>query len=91
MSRYVARGVYALLAVVVCPLVAWHLAVDATDRGYGARGFFVALVGLPIVGALLGAALLRRRPREATFGIAGAVVATLALVVVLVLVTLSTR
>ena len=91
MSRNLARGLYAFVAVVVCPLVAWHLAVDATDRGFGARGFFIALVGLPVAGALLAAALLRRRAREATFGVLGAVVATFGLVVVLVFVALSAR
>jgi hypothetical protein len=90
-SRHLARGAFVFLALVVCPLVAWHLAVDATDHGYGARGFFVALAGLPVVGALLAAALLRRRPREATFGIVGAVASTLILVVILVFVTLASR
>src|SRR5512133_1791355 len=61
MSRYVVRWVYILLAVVVCPLLAWHLAVDATNHGFGARGFFIMLLGLPVIGALLAATLLRRR------------------------------
>src|SRR3954464_7703861 len=34
MSRYVVRGAYIFVVVVVCPLVAWHVAVDATDRGF---------------------------------------------------------
>jgi uncharacterized membrane protein len=91
MSRYVARWVYILVAVVVCPLLAWHLAVDATNHGFGSRGFFIMLLGLPVIGALLAANLLRRRRREATFGAVGAVAATLALFVVLVFVTLSSR
>jgi hypothetical protein len=44
-----------------------------------------------VIGALLAATVLRRRRREATFGVAGAVTATLALFVVLVFVTLSSR
>jgi ABC-type transport system involved in cytochrome c biogenesis permease component len=91
MSRYLARGFYGLVAVVVCPLVAWHLAVDATNRGFGARGFFVSLLGLPVVGALLSAMLLRRRARETTFGVVAAVLATFALVVIVVFVTLASR
>jgi hypothetical protein len=91
MRRYVERGVYILLAAVVCPLVAWDLAVGATNRGYGAKGFFALLLGIPIGGALLAAALLRRRRREAAFGAIGAVAATAALVVTLVFVGLSGR
>ena len=91
MSRYVARVVYVFAAIVVCPLIAWNLAVGATNHGLGWRGFLVALLGLPIVGASLAALLLRRRRREAAFGAAGALVATLALVVALVFVTLSAR
>jgi hypothetical protein len=83
------RRVYVGLAVVGCPLLAWHLAVDATNRGYGANGFFVVLLGLPVVGAVLAAMLLRRSRREAALGAAGAVAATVVLVVVVVFVTLS--
>jgi len=90
-TRYLVRGSYVLFAVVVCPLLAWNLAVGATNRGYGARGFFLVLFGLPVVAALLGAVLLRRRGREATVGAVGAVSATVVLVVVLVFVTLSSR
>jgi hypothetical protein len=89
MSRRAVRSVYVFVAAVVCPLLAWHLAVDATNRGYGSRGFFVVLLAVPVTGALTAAMLFRRSRREATFGAAGAVAATVALVVVLVLVTLS--
>ena len=91
MTRHLVRGFYIFVAVVVCPLLAWNLAVDATNRGLGWRGFFTLLFGLPILGAVLGAALLRRRRREATFGAIGALAATLVLVVVIVFVTLSSR
>ena len=91
MTRYLGRGVYIILAVVVCPLLAWDLAVDATNRGFGWRGFVILLLGLPVVGAVLAAVLLRRRRREATFGVIGAVLATFVLVVVLTFVTLSSR
>jgi hypothetical protein len=87
----VVRGVYVFVAVVVCPLVAWNLAVDATNHGFGWRGFLTLLVGLPVIGALIAAVVLRRRPREATFGAIGAVTATLILVVTLVFVTLSSH
>jgi hypothetical protein len=90
-SRHVVRGVYIFVAVVVCPLLAWHLAVDATNRGFGWRGFVILLLGLPLVGAFLAAALLRRKRRETIFGAIGAVTATFVLVVVLIFVTLSSR
>jgi hypothetical protein len=90
-NRHLVRGFYIFVAVVVCPLLAWNLAVDATNRGFGWRGFFTALLGLPVLGALLAASLLRRRRREAAFGAIGALTATLVLVVVLVFVTLSSR
>ncbi len=91
MTRHVVRGVYIVVVVVVCPLLAWDLAVDATNRGFGWRGFFILLLGLPVVGAVLAAVVLRRRRREATFGAIGAVLATFVLVVVLIFVTLSSR
>jgi len=90
-TRQLVRGVYIVFVVVVCPLLAWNLAVEATNRGFGWRGFVVLLLAVPVLGALFAAAVLRRRGREATFGAAGAVVATLTLVVVLVLVTVSSR
>jgi hypothetical protein len=90
-SRHVVRGVYIFVAFVVCPLLAWDLAVAATNRGFGWRGFFILLLGLPVIGAVLAAILLRRKPREATFGAIGAVAATFVLVVVLVFVALSSR
>lgn len=85
------RGVYIFVAVVVCPLLAWYLAVDATNRGFGSRGFFIVLFGMPLIAAVLAAILLRRRRREATFGAVAALTATIALVFVLVFVTLSSR
>ena len=91
MTRHVVRGVYIVVVVVVCPLLAWDLAVDATNRGFGWRGFVILLLGLPVVGAVLAAVVLRRRRREATFGAIGAVLATFVLVVVLIFVTLSSR
>jgi len=91
MTRQLVRGVYIALVVVVCPLLAWNLAVEATNRGFGWRGFLVLLLGVPVIGALLLAAVLRRRRREATFGAVGAVLATVILVVALVIVTLSAR
>lgn len=91
MSRPVVRGVFMAVVVVVCPLLAWNLAVEATNRGFGWRGFFIVLLAVPVIGAVLTAAALRRRGREATLGAIGAVLATLILVVVLVFVTLSSR
>jgi hypothetical protein len=87
----VVRGVYIFIAVAVCPPVAWNLAVRATNHGAGWRGFLTVLLGLPAIGALVAAVVLRRRSREATFGVIGATTATLLLVVVLVFVTLSAR
>ncbi len=88
-TRHVVRGVYVVVAVVVCPLLAWNLAVAAADHGFGGRGFFLVLLAVPVTGAGLAAALLRRRGREATFGAIGALTATLLLVVALVFVALS--
>lgn len=91
MTRSLVRGVYIVVAVVVCPLLAWNLAVEATNRGFGWRGFVVMLLAVPVIGAVLAAAALRRRRREATLGAIGAVAATFMLVVALVFVTLSSR
>ena len=91
MTRHIVRGVYILVAVVVCPLLAWNLAVGATNRGFGWRGFVIPLLTVPVVGAVLAAALLRTRGREATLGAIGAVIATFMLVIALVFVTLSSR
>ena len=87
MIRHVVRGVYIVVAVVACPLLAWNLAVGAANRGFGWRGFFAVLVAVPIVGAVLAAGLLGRRGREATSGVIAAVTATLLLVIVLFFVT----
>ena len=91
MSRYVARAAYILVTVAACPLLAWYLAVDATNHGFGSTGFLVMLLGLPVSGALLAATVLRRPRREAALGAVGAVAATSVLVAVLVFVTLSSR
>jgi hypothetical protein len=91
MTRYLLRGAYIFVAAVVCPILAWNLAVGATNHGFGWRGFFIALLGVPVAGAAIAALLLRRRLREATLGAVGAVAATFALVVILVFVTLSAR
>jgi hypothetical protein len=91
MSRHAVRALYVVLVVVVLPLVAWNLAVGAANHGSGGGAFFAVLLGLPVAGALLAAALLRRRGREAALGIVGAVAATLVLVVVLVFIALSAR
>jgi hypothetical protein len=88
-TRHVVRGLYVVVAVVVCPLLAWNLAVAAADHGFGGRAFFLVLLAVPVTGAGLAAALLRRRGREATFGAVGALGATLLLVIVLVIVALS--
>jgi cytochrome bd-type quinol oxidase subunit 2 len=91
MTQRIVRGVYIVFAVVVCPLLAWNLAVEATNRGYGWRGFVILLLTVPLIVVALVAAVLRRRRREATFGAAGALLATFLLVLVLVFVTLSSR
>jgi hypothetical protein len=91
MTQRIVRGVYIVFAVVVCPLLAWNLAVEATNRGFGWRGFVILLLTVPVIGVALVAAVLRRRRREAAFGAAGALLATFLLVLVLVFVTLSSR
>jgi hypothetical protein len=91
LSRQIVRSVYIIAAVVVCPLLAWNLAVEATNRGFGWRGFVVLLLTVPVVGAVFAAAVLRRRRPEAAFGAIGAFLATFFLVVALVFVTLSSR
>jgi hypothetical protein len=91
MNRHVVRGVYILVSVVVCPLLAWNLAVDASNRGFGWRGFLILLLGVPIIGAMLAAVVFRRKRREATLGAISGVTATFVLVVVLVFLTLSSR
>jgi hypothetical protein len=82
-SRHLLRGFYIFAAAVVCPLLAVNLAIDSTRHGFGWRGFFAVLLGVPLLGAALAAALLRRRRGEATIGAFGAVVATVVLAVVL--------
>jgi cytochrome bd-type quinol oxidase subunit 2 len=90
-TRHVGRGVYVVVAVVACPLVAWNLAVEATNRGFGWRGFVTLLLAVPVIGAVLAAAALRRKRREATLGAIGAVIATFMLFVALIFATLSSR
>ncbi len=91
MTRHIVRGVYVAVVVLVCPLLAWNLAVAATNRGFGWRGFVTLLLAVPAIGAVLAAAALRRRRREATLGAIGAVTATFMLFVALIFVTLSSR
>jgi ABC-type sugar transport system permease subunit len=88
-TRHVVRGVYTVVAVVVCPLLAWNLAVATANHGFGWRGFLLVLLAVPVIGAVLTATLLRRRGREATFGAIGALPSTLLLVILLPFVTLS--
>ena len=87
MIRHAVRGVYVVVAIVICPLLAWNLAVGAANRGFGWRGFFAVLLAVPTVGAILAAGLLGRKRREAAFGAVGAVAATVVLVIVLFFVT----
>ena len=44
MSRHVVNGLYVFAAAVVCPLLAWNLAVAGADHGYGWGGFFIVLL-----------------------------------------------
>jgi len=90
-TRHILRGVHLVVVVVVCPLLAWNLAVEATNRGFGWRGFVALLLTVPVIGAVLAAAALRRRRRDATLGAVGAVMATFMLLFALIFVTLSSR
>jgi hypothetical protein len=90
-TRQIVRGVFLAFAVVVCPLLAWNLAVGAANRGVGWYSFVGLLLAVPVVGAVLVAVVLRRSGREATAGPAGAVVATFVIVVALIFVALSSR
>lgn len=91
MTRLVGRALYVIVAVVVCPLVTWNLAVAAADRGVGWPGFIALLLAVPCGGSVLAAALLRRSRSEARLGAIGAATATFVLVAALVFVTLSSR
>ncbi len=90
-SPRLARTVYVVIVFVACPLLAYRLAVAGIHYGLGWRGFLLVLLGLPAAAAVLAAALLRVSRRGAAFGIAGAVTATITLVVVLVFLTLAGR
>lgn len=90
-SSRIARSLYLVIAFVVCPLLAYRVAVAGIRYGLDGRGFLLVLFGLPPVAAVLGAVLLRVSKRRAAVGVAGAVTATIVLVVVLVFLTLSAR
>ncbi len=90
-SPRLARVVYVVIVLVVCPLLAYRVAVAGIGHGLDGRGFFLVLLGLPVVAAVLAAALLRVSKRGAAVGVTGAVTATVTLVVVLVFVTLAAR
>jgi hypothetical protein len=82
--------VYVFVVVVVCPLVALNLAVAGVHHGFGWLGFFIVLLGLPVVGVVLGGVLLRSSSRAATLGATGAVAATFLLFIVLFFLALRT-
>lgn len=88
MSRRVSTGVYAAVVLVVCPLVAYRVAVAAADHGVDTRGFLLILLGVPLVLAGTAGLLLRRTRRGTTAGALGGVAATVAFLVVLVFLTL---
>ena len=90
-GRRLARAVYVVTAFVVCPLVAYWVAVAGIRYGLDGRGFLLVLLGLPAVLAVLAAVLLRVSKRGAAVGVAGAVTATIALVVGLVFLYLAAR
>ena len=60
MSRRVLTGVYLFAVLVGCPLLAWNLAIGAANHGFGWRGFFIVLLGLPAVAAVVRAEGVRR-------------------------------
>jgi hypothetical protein len=74
------RGLYIAVVVVVCPLLAYRLAVGAADRGLGWTGFLAALFGVPAAAALVAGCLFRLRGRGAAAGAIGAVATTFVLV-----------
>jgi hypothetical protein len=86
-----ALGAYLVVAVVICPLVGYRLAVAGTRHGFGWGGFLLVLFGVPVIVAAITAVALRRSRRSATLGAAAAVAATMTLLVVVVFVALSTR
>ncbi len=88
MSRRVSTGIYAVVVLVVCPFVAYRLAVAAADDGIDTRGFLLVLLGVPLVLAGIAGLLLRRTRRGTTAGALGGVAATAAFLVVLVFLTL---
>ena len=91
MSSRLARAVYLTIVFVVCPLLAYRVAVAGIAYGLHGLGFFLVLFGLPVASAILAGGLLRVSKRRATAGAAGALAATFVLVVVLVFLTLESR
>jgi hypothetical protein len=87
-SRRVSTGVYAAVVLVVCPLVAYRIAVAAADHGVDTRGFLLILLGAPLVLAGIAGLVLRRTRRGTTAGALGGAAATAAFLVVLVFLTL---
>jgi hypothetical protein len=90
-SRHLVRAVYLVTTLVVGPLVAYWVAVAGIRYGLDWRGFALVLLGLPAALAVLAAGLLRVGKRGAAVGVAGAVTATISLVVALVFVYLAAR
>jgi hypothetical protein len=88
MSRGLARAVYLTIVFVVCPLLAYRVAVAGIAYGLDGRGFFLVLFGLPVASAILAGGLFRVSKGRAAAGAAGALAATFVLVVVLVFLTL---
>ncbi len=82
--------VYVFVVLIVCPLVALDLALAGVHHGFGWLGFFIVLLGLPVVVAVLGGVLLRRSSRAATLGATGAVAATFLFFLVLFFLALRT-
>jgi hypothetical protein len=82
--------VYVFVVLVVCPLVALNLAVTGVHHGFGWLGFFIVLLGVPVVGVVLGSVLLRRSSHAATLGATGAVAATILLFIALFFLALRT-
>lgn len=91
MGARLARAGFVLVAIVVVPLVAYRLAVAATNHGFGWKGFVAILLGAPVAAAATLGVALRLGRRDVAAGVTGAVAATIVLVVVVVFVTLDAR
>jgi LPXTG-motif cell wall-anchored protein len=88
LSRRTSTGVYAIVVLVVCPFVAYRLAVAAANDGVDTRGFLIVLLGVPILIAGIAGLLLRRTRRGTAMGALAGVAAAAAFLVVLVFLTL---